>query len=156
MKITIIQIGKTKNTEIQLLEQEFLKRLNPFTRIEIVTIKDQGEATNVSERETLKHKESQSILQKIPTDSYIFALDETGKQCTSEAFSKEIQKLKDSSRNICFIIGGVYGHHQSIRDKADKVLSFSKFTFTHEMIRFLLLEQIYRSFTIINGKKYHY
>lgn len=156
MKITIIQIGKTAGKPLKELENEYLKRLSKYIKPEITVIKDSVEAKSESEKEILKEKEAASIIAKIPKNHFIVALDETGSHFSSLKFADFIQSKKDHSQNICFIIGGVYGLSDHIRKRADLILSFSKMTFTHEMIRTLLLEQIYRAFTIINGKKYHY
>ncbi len=156
MKITIIQIGKTANNPLKELENEYLKRLSKYIKPEIIVIKDSGEAKSESEKLILKEKEADSIITKIPKDHYIVALDETGTQYSSVKFADFIETKKDHSTNICFITGGVYGLSDRVRQKADSIVSFSKMTFTHEMIRALLLEQIYRAFTIIGGKKYHY
>ncbi len=156
MKITIIQIGKTTNNSLRELENEYLKRLSKYIKPEIIIIKDAGEASSESEKLMLKEKEAASIIAKIPKDHFIVALDESGSHFSSLKFAEFIQNKKDHSLNICFIIGGAYGLCDQIRMKADLTLSFSKMTFTHEMIRTLLLEQIYRAFTILTGKKYHH
>ena len=97
------------------------------------------------------------ILEKnYPRSSFLIVLDENGKEFSSEKFAKYLEDKFPIGKDIIFIIGGVYGLSNRIIEKADLVLSFSRFTFTHQMIRFLLMEQLYRSFTIIKGKKYHY
>ncbi len=156
MKITIIQIGKTASNPLKELENEYLKRLSIYIKPEIIVIKDSGKAKSESEKLTLKEKEAASIIAKIPKDHFIVALDETGTQYSSVKFADLIRIKKNQSENILFIIGGVYGLSNQVREMADLILSFSKMTFTHEMIRTLLLEQIYRALTIIGGKKYHY
>jgi 23S rRNA (pseudouridine1915-N3)-methyltransferase len=156
MKIAIIEIGKTRQKFLLDAEREYLKRLIPFARISVITIKDQGEAVSESQKTLLREKEAKIIEQKIPEDSFVIALDEKGTQFSSTKLSDFIKEKRDKSIPLCFVIGGVYGLSDTVKNKADILLSFSKFTFTHEMIRTLLLEQIYRSFTIINGKKYHY
>lgn len=156
MKIVIIQVGKTKTEQLRQLEIEFHKRITPFAQIEVITLKDQGEADNEAGKKILRQKEATVIIDKIPKDSVVIALDERGKHFSSLEFARYIDQTKDNSDHICFIIGGVYGLDESVKDKAKVILSFSSFTFTHEMIRTLLIEQLYRAFTIIKGKKYHY
>jgi len=160
MHITIIQIGKTKHDFFRQAEEEFLKRLQPYTKIKIMTIKDSyTSSSELSEAQINKIKadEAISILKNVPSDSIIITLDETGKQYTSKEFAQKIQQWRDfEGANITFIIGGPFGLSEILKQKTDVLLSFSKFTFTHEAIRTLLLEQIYRSFMILAGKKYHY
>jgi 23S rRNA (pseudouridine1915-N3)-methyltransferase len=156
MRIDIIEIGKTRKNYLLEAEKDYLKRLIPFAKITVTTIKDQGEATSEAQKKVLKEKEAKIILQKIPKDYFVIVLDESGEALNSVELAKLINQKKDNSTSICFIIGGVYGLTKEIKERADLLLSFSRFTFTHELIRTLLLEQLYRSFTIINGKKYHY
>lgn len=105
--------------------------------------------------EIVKQKEAEIIGKYLKTDHYLVGLDEKGKPFTSIDFAGFIDSYK-GMRNIDFIIGGVYGLAEELRSRADLLLSFSRMTFTHRMIRMLLVEQIYRSFCILNGKKYHY
>jgi len=156
MKIRIIQVGKTSEKYISEAANEYLKRLRPYADIEIVTIRDQGNAKSDGEKNVLKKKEAEAIISKIAKTDFIIALDEKGSGMTSVEFAGFIKKLEDSGRHVCFIVGGVYGLADDIISRADYKLSFSKFTFTHEMIRPLLLEQLYRSYTINGNKRYHY
>ena len=159
MKITILQIGKTKQTYFQAAEAEYLKRLQPYANLKIITIKeaissyDQNEST----RGVAKQKEALAIQQQLPKETFLIALDEHGKTMNSPEFARIIGKNRDfEGANITFMIGGPFGLAEQIAKKAHLKLSFSPMTFTHEMIRTILLEQIYRAFTIISGKKYHY
>jgi 23S rRNA (pseudouridine1915-N3)-methyltransferase len=158
VKITIIQVSKTKTTNLLSAEQEYLKRLGPYAKIETITIKAfSGEDSGLSTRQIAKKKEAEEILKAIPKDTLVIALDETGRQFTSPEFAEAIRKNRDfEGANITFVTGGSYGLDESILKKAQLKLSFGKFTYTHEMIRTLLLEQIYRAFIIIAGKTYHY
>lgn len=162
MRIKIIQIGKSKQNFVKEAEEEYAKRLGPYCQIESLTLKDQSvNSENTSAGiEIIKKKEADEIfgrLEKTPLKAFIIVLDENGKQFTSPEFSALLENRKSSGHSeIIFIIGGCYGLHQTVIQKADLVLSFSRFTFTHEMIRPLLLEQIYRAFTIAQNKKYHY
>lgn len=159
MKITIIQIGKTKQSYFQQSEAEYLKRLQPHAQLNIVTLKEASAPydQNESTRNLAKQKEALDLLKHLPKDTFLIALDEHGKTFSSQAFSQLILKNRDfEGANITFIIGGPFGLADQIVKKAHLKLSFSPMTFTHEMIRTILLEQIYRAFTIITGKKYHY
>jgi len=155
VKITIIQIGKTKAPFLQEAEIEYLKRLGAYAKIKTITLKEaQPDGKNTV---TAKEKEAAEIIKNIPEDSYVIALDENGRQFTSVEFAGLIRKNRDfEGGDITFITGGCYGLGAAILKKAHLRLSFGKFTFTHEIIRTLLLEQVYRAFTIISGKTYHY
>ncbi len=166
MKISLLQVGKTRNKSFAEVEEEYVKRIGPYAGMEVVSIKEasHGAALNAAEIEQVKRKEADEILKKIEGEGsqktkrtgLIIALDERGKQYTSPAFAEFILQNRDQGKNITFIIGGCYGLHSTILERADMNLSLSKFTFTHEMIRQILLEQLYRAFTIISGKQYHY
>ena len=158
MKITIIQVGKTGKKGFKEAENEYLKRLSAFASVNTVTVKEYTapKGNNEAGIKLVKAKEGEQILAKIPTKTYIIILDERGEQLKSTEFAEFLAKKSQTESNITFVTGGCYGLDPKILQKADKKLSFSKFTFTHEMIRILLLEQLYRAFTIQKGKKYHY
>lgn len=166
MKISLLQVGKTRNKFFAEVEKEYIKRIQPYAEIDVISVKEaiHGSALNAAEIERVKKKEAEEILKKIDGEGsqksnksgLIIALDERGKEFTSPSFATFIRENRDESKNMTFIIGGCYGLHSSILKRADISLSLSKFTFTHEMIRQILLEQLYRAFTIISGKLYHY
>jgi|SaaInlStandDraft_4_1057021.scaffolds.fasta_scaffold47119_2 23S rRNA (pseudouridine1915-N3)-methyltransferase len=146
MKITIIQVGKTKESSYQEIEQEFLKRLRPYCDLQTITIKTSDQKT-----------ENQQIQQKIPKDQVIIALDGRGHQLTSKQCAQALERYRDlEGGKITFLIGGPHGLTRETLSKAKFILSFSKMTFTHQMVRLFLLEQLYRSFMILAGKSYHY
>jgi len=154
MKIKILALGKSKQKFIEEGLQEYLKRLTKHVQIDFKILSD-VKLTKTNSIEIVKEKES-TILEKHFCDKdFVIALDENGKQFTSPELARFIDQQKRVA-NLIFIIGGVYGLSPRIRNRADLILSFSRFTFTHQMIRVLLLEQLYRSFTIIINKKYHY
>jgi len=155
MRIKIIRIGKNKDKYIIDAENEFLKRLKPFFQIEIFNLKEIS-ASKAFTKEHAKESEAEEILKMLEKNDFVISLDEKGKEFTSIDFSKVIQKYKDIGQNLTFIIGGPYGLTQKIREKSQLILAFSKMTFTHQMIRILLLEQLYRAICIITGKEYHY
>ncbi len=137
-------------------EKEYLKRLAPFAKAEVITV-EEFPLFKGATRESTKKKEASEIINRIPKDTFLIALDEHGKQLNSLEFAEFIRNKRDfEGGNLTFVIGGCYGLDPSIIEKADLKLSFSRLTFTHELIRVLLVEQIYRAFTILSGKTYHY
>lgn len=143
LHIQIVQVGKTKDKYFKDAEDEFLKRLTPYAKIVIDTV------------EKKDADDSQKILNKIRKDSFVIALDINGVQHSSEEFAGLLDKIAVRGK-VTFIIGGPHGLSKEVIERADLQLSFSKMTFTHQMIRVFLLEQIYRGFTILKGKTYHY
>ena len=152
MNIEIILIGKTKDKWIQSWEDEYLKRLNKFCKIKITIIPEKKQ----DDRNKCIKEEWLNILKHINKDCFICVLDETWKNLSSEALSKQITKWRDvQTKPVVFIIGGPWGLSEEIKEKSNFMLSLSKLTFTHQMIRPFFLEQLYRAFCIMNGKKYH-
>ncbi len=150
MNIRIISPGKTKQRFIEDGIDEYMKRLRPFARIDWISTPDQPlRKTNTID--IVKQTEAEHILKRVEP-GFTIALDEHGREMTSPDLAEFFQRYE----KIQFIIGGVYGMADSVRDKADMVLSCSRFTLTHQMIRLLLIEQVYRAFTINHNKKYHY
>lgn len=163
MKIRIIQIGKTKDSYLEEGIAEFTKRLSPYVKLEIVTLKEVM-ASKAFTKEHCKEFEGVEILKVLEGKGggrdggdvgAIIALDEHGKEFTSVEFSQFLGKFFDRGERINFIIGGPYGLAENVRKKAGALCSLSKMTFTHQMIRLFLLEQIYRGVSIIKGKEYH-
>lgn len=152
MRIQILQISKTKESAIAELEAEYEKRLSAFASLESLTLP----ASKKDEREAVQLEEKESFLKKLDRDARIIALDERGKQMTTEEFAELLRKERDfGSGRIQFLIGGSHGLHADVLASAHQSLSLSKMTFTHEMVRVFLKEQVYRAFTILAGKKYH-
>jgi 23S rRNA (pseudouridine1915-N3)-methyltransferase len=149
-QIKLIIVGKTREKYCQLAEQEFLKRLRRYTSIREEKITAQKPDWQI------QSAEAERILKQIEPNEYVIVLDKTGKQMSSEDFAAYLQSLglKRHSK-LCFIIGGPFGLSDSLIKQADFHLSFSPMTFTHEMMRMLFLEQLYRAFTILNNEKYH-
>ena len=159
MKITIVAAGKIKEKYLTAGINEFLKRLGTFANVKIVEINEEKMKDNPSEAEKQQvlAAEGQRLLKQVPEGSYLFVLDVYGKAVSSEALSEKIQKLGlEGKSSITFLIGGAFGLSEEVRQAADFRLSFSPMTFTHKMIRLLLVEQIYRSFKIARGEKYHW
>lgn len=158
MKINIVAAGKIKEDYIQKGIDEFLKRLKPYTRVEIIEVPDERIPNNPSgaEIEIVKAREGEKILARLPANSYVIVLDRKGKPMTSEGLAKSIHNLQVRGiSEITFVIGGAMGLHEDVLERADFVLSFSHMTFTHQMIRLILLEQVYRAFKIMHNEPYH-
>jgi len=155
MKLKIICLGKTKQKFIEEGIKEYQKRLNKYIKLYWQILPD-VKLTGSKTIEIVKDQEAAILEKNLPQSSFLIVLDENGKEFSSEKFAEYLEDKFPIGKEIIFIIGGVYGLSNRIIKKADLVLSFSRFTFTHQMIRFLLMEQLYRSFTIIKGKKYHY
>ena len=148
--ITIITVGKIKEKYIREGIDDYLKRLSKFTKIELVELEDES----FDKAKTLK-KEADKILKKINPKSFIVTLEIDGKELSSIELSELIEKTTITHSNITFIIGGSYGLDAEIKKLSNYKLSFSKMTFPHQLFRIILLEQIYRSFKIINNESYH-
>ena len=159
MKITIACVGKIKEKYLTAGIDEFTKRLTPFCKLETVAINEEKMPDNPSpaEKEQVLEKETQRLLAIIPENSYVILLDVIGKQLSSPELANKIDALALSGNShITFVIGGAFGYTDALRKRADFALSFSKMTFTHQMIRLLLVEQIYRAYKISNNQKYHW
>lgn len=159
MKITIVAAGKIKEKYLTAGINEFLKRLKPFANVNIVEINEEKMKDNPSEAEKKQvlAQEGQRLLKQVPEGSYLYVLDVYGKAISSEELASQMQELGLKGRSsITFLIGGAFGLSEEVRAAADFRLSFSPMTFTHQMIRLLLTEQIYRAFKINRGEKYHW
>lgn len=155
IKIKVICVGKIKENYLNQGISEYLKRLSGYSNVEIIEVKDEKNSSNNSE-ENIKEIESKRILEKINEKDYVILLDLKGKELSSEEFAFKMDDLINSGiGNYCFIIGGSLGVSEIVRKKADFLISFSRLTFTHQMVRLLLLEQIYRCFKINNNETYH-
>lgn len=158
MRITLITVGKIKEKYFTGAIEEYSKRLSRYCKLDIIELADEKTPDNASDalNEQIKEKEGLRILSVIPDNSYVIALAIEGKQLDSVELSEKISKLGvDGNSNIVFIIGGSLGLHRSVIKRADYLLSFSKMTFPHQLMRVILLEQIYRSYRIANNEPYH-
>jgi len=161
MNIEIICIGSLKETYLREAESEYIKRLTPYCKVSITELRearlprDAGEA----EEENVRSKEGESLLaaaEKQGNAAYVFALDSRGKQRSSEKFAETTQKLAlEGKSTLVFLIGGSLGLPEAVREKANTVISFSEMTFPHQLMRIILLEQIYRAQKILRGEPYH-
>lgn len=157
MKISIICVGKIKEKFFNLAIDEYLKRLSKYAKINIIEVLDEKAPENISlaEEEIIKQKEANKILKNIK-DEFVVALCINGKQLDSIEFSNFIQKnMNNGISHILFIIGGSLGLHSSVLERANFKISFSKMTFPHQLMRVILLEQIYRAERILKNEPYH-
>ena len=156
MNIKLLAIGKTDNKRLQSLIDDYQKRLGHYIKFSFEIIPDVKKAKNLSE-DLQKQKEGELILSKLsPTDSLIL-LDENGKQFNSVEFANYLQKHMNSGiKQVVFVIGGPYGFSQEVYGKAQGKLSLSKMTFSHQMVRLFIIEQLYRGFTILRNEPYHH
>lgn len=156
MNIKLIVIGKTDNINLNALIEEYTKRLRFYIKFDLEVIPDIKNVKNLSESEQ-KTKEGQLILEKlIPTDQLIL-LDENGKEFNSFGFSDFFQKKMNSGiKTLVFVIGGPYGFSDEVYQKAQGKVALSQMTFSHQMVRLFVIEQIYRGFTILNNEPYHH
>ena len=158
MKITIIAVGRVKEKFYRDAAAEYMKRLGRYCRPEIIQVEDEPtpDRAGTALDEAVKAKEAERILRHIREDACVIVLDIRGKSYDSEAFAGQIEKLATQGvSHIQFVIGGSLGLHEEVRKKADLTVSFSDMTFPHQLMRVILLEQIYRAYRIINGEPYH-
>ena len=155
IKVRIVCVGKIKENYLNIGISEYLKRLSNYAKIEILEVKDEKIVSNDS-NEHIKEIEGKRIIEKLDKGYYNIFLDVSGKEFSSEKLAEFTQSLIDSGKgNLCFVIAGSLGFSKDALKYADFRLSFSQMTFTHQMIRLLLLEQIYRVFKINNNEVYH-
>ena len=158
MKITIITVGKIKEKFYRDAAAEYEKRLGRYCKPEIIQVEDEKtpDKTDSSLGEAAKRKEAERILKHIREDAYVVTLEIQGNMYDSEGFAEQIEKLATRGiSHIQFVIGGSLGLHEEVCKKADLAVSFSKMTFPHQLMRVILLEQVYRAYRIINGEPYH-
>lgn len=156
MKITLLVIGKTDNKHLIQLIDDYQKRLNHYVKFTLEVIPDIKNAKNLS-KEQQKEKEGELILQKLQQGDQLILLDEKGKEFTSVQFSAYLQKKMNTGlKRLVFVVGGPYGFSQEVYNKSMGKVSFSQMTFSHQMIRLFVVEQIYRAFTILKGQPYHH
>lgn len=158
MQISVIAVGKIKEKYLQQGIDEYLKRLRSYAKIQIIEVPDEKTPENASEaiERQIKDKEGSAILAHIKPDSHCIALAIEGKQQTSEELAGSLDNLATYGKSqITFVIGGSLGLSEHVLKRADEKLSFSKMTFPHQLMRMILLEQVYRAFRINRGEPYH-
>ena len=157
MKITLITVGKIKEKYLKDAITEYSKRLSRYCKLEIIEVADEKTPDNASEtvEDGIRDKEGERILKYVRDDAYVVTLEIEGKLLTSEELAKKIENLGIQGSHIIFIIGGSIGLGKEVLKRSDYALSFSKMTFPHQLMRVILLEQIYRSYRIISHEPYH-
>ncbi len=158
MRITILCVGKVKEKYFIDAIAEYSKRLSRYVKLDIVEVQDEKTPDGAGDglNEQIKQKEGERLLKYIDDDAYVFVLAIKGRQMTSEKLSEKIDKLGVAGKShLIFVIGGSLGTAAFIDKRADELLSFSEMTFPHQLMRVVLLEQIYRSYRIISGEPYH-
>ncbi|UNT95372.1 23S rRNA (pseudouridine(1915)-N(3))-methyltransferase RlmH [Allobaculum mucilyticum] len=155
--IKLFCIGKNKDKALVMLQDEYIKRLGAFDKVELVEFKDEPDTRSQFEKEAqrIKNAEGARVLEKIKADDFVILLDLHGKSWDSEGFARERAKWTDASRPLVFVIAGSLGPSEELVRRANVRWKISDLTFTHLMCRVLVLEQIYRSFMIEKGRHYH-
>ncbi|WP_188207443.1 23S rRNA (pseudouridine(1915)-N(3))-methyltransferase RlmH [Alkalibacillus aidingensis] len=158
MNITIVAVGKLKEKYLKQGIDEYLKRLSKYAKVKIEEIPDEQAPDNLSkaDEEAVKQKEGDKILTKLSTDTYVITLEIEGKPLTSEAFAKKMDELATYGKSkVAFVIGGSLGLSDEVKQRSDFAISFSHMTYPHQLMRLVLLEQVYRGFRINRGEPYH-
>ncbi len=158
MKITIITVGKIKEKYLRDAIAEYVKRLSKYCKLDIIEVQDEKTPDHASEvvEDSIRSKEAERILKYMKEDAFIVTLEIGGKMLSSEELADKIEKLGvQGTSHIMFIIGGSIGLGKAVLERSNLALSFSKMTFPHQLMRVILLEQIYRSYRIINKEPYH-
>ena len=158
MRITILTVGKIKEPYLREAVQEYSKRLGRYCRLEILETADEKtpDQLETAAAQQVRQREGERLLKRLPADAYVITLEILGRQLSSEKFAQKIDNLAvQGISHIVFVIGGSLGLGRNIREKSDFALSFSEMTYPHQLMRVILLEQIYRSYRIINGEPYH-
>ena len=156
MKIKLIVVGKTNAKYLLEGEKEYERRLKHYTKFEEIIITDVKQAGKLSESE-LKKKEGHLILGKLENSDHVILLDDKGKSYSSVEFADFLQqKMISSLKSLVFVVGGAFGFSDEVYQRANSKVSLSKMTFSHQMVRLIFKEQLYRGFSILKGEKYHH
>ena len=155
MRITLLVVGKTADPHIQALIDEYQQRLKHYVPFDFVVVPDIKNAKSLSE-EQLKTAEGEAILSRLTPAMDVILLDEHGREFRSIEYADWLQKKMGSGKDLTLIIGGAYGFSKAVYDRANGKLSLSQMTFSHQMIRIMAIEQLYRAMTILRGEPYHH
>jgi 23S rRNA (pseudouridine1915-N3)-methyltransferase len=155
MKISVITIGKTTSKSIAELENDYFGRLKHYCNFEAICVPAVKNAKNISVDE-LKKEEGKALQKYICNNDFLVLLDNKGQEFTSLEFAQWIEKQQVTTKKIVFVIGGAFGFSQEIYDRKKIMLSLSKMTFSHQVVRVIFTEQLYRAMTIIKGEQYHH
>ncbi|MFM2306406.1 MAG: hypothetical protein RLZZ367_1075 [Bacteroidota bacterium] len=155
MKLTLIVTGKTASAEIKAICDDYRKRINRYAKFEEIVL--DNSSIKAPDTQKIKEKEGELILKKLVPGDYLILLDDKGKDYTSVQFSKYLEGLFNQSvKNVCFVVGGAYGFSDEVYQRANAKLSLSKMTFSHQIVRAIFAEQLYRAFTIMRNEPYHH
>lgn len=155
MKLKLILTGKTKAGYLQEGVDEYLKRISRYAPLTVETIPDIKVSRKMSTDE-VKQMEGKKIMQRLKLADYVILLDERGKRFTSEAFAHYLQGLEGRTGQTVFVTGGAFGFSDEVAARCDQKISLSDMTFSHQMVRLIFSEQLYRAYTILNGEPYHH
>ncbi len=156
MRLTVLCMGKTKERFVQEGIEKYLRYLRPYADASIKELKEE-KIQDLKDAPSIRKKEAERIFKAVPAGAYLISLDERGEGFTSHEFASFLNNTLESGvREMIFIIGGAMGLDEEVVARSHKTIALSRWTFTHDMARLVLLEQLYRAFTIIKGKTYHY
>ncbi len=155
MKITLLVVGKTTDSHLQALINDYEKRLTHYLPFTLQVIPELKNAKNLRQ-EQQKQAEGELILKQVDNSTMLVLLDEHGKEFRSIDFAQYLQKLQTAGRNVTFVVGGPYGFSDEVYKRAEGKISLSQMTFSHQMIRLIFIEQLYRAMTILKGEPYHH
>lgn len=157
MKVSLIVIGETDQKDVLNLVNQYIDKIKRYCEFQLIVLKDPAKGAKISELE-LKRKEGKLIKNCLDKKDMVYLLDDKGKEFTSKAFAENflLKRIESSTKHLVFIIGGAFGFDPEIELLSQGKISLSKMTFTHQIVRIIFLEQLYRGFTILKGEKYHH
>ena len=155
MRLAVLWIGKTRDRRWAAIVDEYLERVRRLARLDVIELRDRGGAKAERGEYAVLEREAEALLGALEAEDYVVLCDERGQELRSEEFARIIsERQAQSTRRMVFVVGGYLGVHPKVRERADALVSLSRMTFTHEMARAVLAEQIYRALTIVNGLPY--
>ncbi len=155
MKVQLLIVGKTQDKHLSALIDDYVERLSHYLSFSPVTINELKNTKSMT-HEQQKKEEGKLILSYVDSSTFLILLDEKGKEYRSMEFARQMEKLTNIARPLCFVIGGPFGFSDEVYERADQLLSLSKMTFSHQMVRLIFVEQLYRAMTILRGEQYHH
>jgi 23S rRNA (pseudouridine1915-N3)-methyltransferase len=157
MKLKVLMIGETDQKEFKLIENQYIEKIKRYCDFSIKVLKDPGKGLKLSQDE-LKRKESKLILEELTQGDKVILLDEKGKNYTSPSFARDfiLKEQESNTKSLVLIIGGPFGFGEEVIERSNGKISLSTLTFTHQMVRMILFEQLYRGYSILKGEKYHH
>jgi 23S rRNA (pseudouridine1915-N3)-methyltransferase len=155
MRITLIESGKTRDAFIREGVELYRSRMSRYVPFRIETLPDLKNSRNMTMKEVME-KEGQVLLKRLKPGNYVILLDERGQQFDSISFAEYLNSLEGTVNQLDFVIGGPFGFSEEVYKRADALLSLSRLTFSHQLVRVIFMEQLYRAFTILKGEPYHH